>query len=205
MNSRANKMEVLKMEYTQVCNKLLYLDDQANKYVSYMLTTIAALAAFLQFLVKDSGISDYINFSLLISAGTLIMGLLIIMTMHHTVQCFRLGGYIRFLEDEINREIDCELLQWENIIASKYIHKDITTAFIYIIMGFVFFVLLIGAGYVSVRYILPKWPFIAYMIFCIILLEIVAAVIYLAKALSEHEKMFAVVSHESDVKEKVAT
>ena len=201
MNSRSNKMEVLKMEYTQVCNKLLYLDDQANKYVSYMLTTIAALAAFLQFLIKDSGISDYINFSLLISAGTLIMGLLIIMTMHHTVQCFRLGGYIRFLEDEINREIDCELLQWENKIASKYIHKDFATAFIYIIMGFVFFVLLIGAGYVSVRYIFPQWPFIAYMIFCIILLEIVAAVIYLAKALIEHDRIFNEVSKEPEDKE----
>ena len=31
MNSRASKIEVLKIEYTKVCNKLLYLDDQANK------------------------------------------------------------------------------------------------------------------------------------------------------------------------------
>ena len=26
MNSRASKIEVLKIEYTKVCNKLLYLD-----------------------------------------------------------------------------------------------------------------------------------------------------------------------------------
>lgn len=202
MSTDDKKIDILKMEYTQACNKLLYLDDQANKYVSYILTAVAALAAFLALLIKDGSISNLIAFSLLISAGTLIIGLLIIMTLHHTVQCFRLGGYIEFLETEINSEVGCGLLKWESVVAPKYIHKHITTSLIYSIMGLVFLMLLFGAAYVSTLYIFPRWPIITVITFAVIILEIVAGIDYICKARFVHEKIYALLKQQGGAVEE---
>lgn len=190
MNVDTKSIEILKMEYTQACSKLVYLDDQANKYVSYMLTAAAALAAFLALLIHDDGISNYMTFSIIISSGTLLIGLLIIMTLHHTVQCFRLGGYIQFLEEQINQAVTSPLLNWESEIAPKYIHKDITTSFIYAIMGLIFLVLLMGAGFAAVTYILPQWPGVSLLILTLIVLELITGLIYLAKIGTVHEKIY---------------
>ena len=71
-------IDILKMEYTQASSKLQYLDDQANKYISYILAFIGALAGFLGLLMKDGMPTNYIAIALIISAGALIIGLLII-------------------------------------------------------------------------------------------------------------------------------
>ena len=198
MNVDTVSIEILKMEYTQTYSKLIYLDDQANKYVNYILTTVAALAAFLALLIKDGNITDYITFSMLISAGTLIIGLLIIMTLHHTVQCFRLGGYIKYLEDQINKLANSKLLNWESEVAQKYVHKDITTFFIYSIMGLVFFILLISAAYVAIVYIFSQWPVISILILCLIILEIVTGFVYVNKIGTVHDKIYTLVTQQHE-------
>ena len=185
-------IDILKMEYTQASSKLQYLDDQANKYISYILAFIGALAGFLGLLMKDGMPTNYIAIALIISAGALIIGLLIIVTFHHTVQCFRLGGYIKFLESEINNYSNHSLLRWESHFTSRYIHKDITTFLIYFIMGIVFLGLMVGANYLSALYISSVWPLITVMIFFIGLLEIIVGVIYLIKAFSVHEKTYII-------------
>ena len=199
-----HSIEILKIEYSQVCSKLQYLDDQANKYVSYILTFIGALAAILALLFKDGEATDPIASSLIISVGTLIIGLLIIMTLHHTVQCFRLGGYIKFLETEIYRYLDHDLLKWESQVAPKLIHKDITTFLIYFIMGIIFIALLAGAGWSCVLYILPAWPIGTVIIFAIGFLEIFTGVVYLIKALTVHERTSKIFTSQTEIAETEA-
>lgn len=199
-----HSIEILKIEYSQVCSKLQYLDDQANKYVSYILAFIGALAAFLGLLIKDGEVTNPVINSLIISAGTLIIGLLIIMTLHHTVQCFRLGGYIKFLEAEINRYLGHDLLKWESQVAPKYIHKDFTTFLIYFIMGIIFVALLTGAGWLCVLYILPIWPFGTVLLFAIGFLEIFTGVVYLIKALTVHERTSKIFTSQAEIAETEA-
>ena len=195
-------IDILKTEYMQVSGKLQYLDDQANKYISYILAFIGALAGFLGLLIKDGTPTNYIAISLIISAGALIIGLLIIVTFHHTVQCFRLGGYIKFLEEEINKSLGHPLLMWESKFSSKYIHRDVTTFLIYFIMGIVFAGLLVGAGWLSAIYIFSVWPVVTVMIFVIGVLEIAAAGIYLRKALTVHEKTYRIFASQEQTNEE---
>jgi len=191
MNKNCCSFEILKIEYTQVCSKLQYLDDQANKYVSYILAFVGVLAAFLGLLVKDGEDTDFNVISLIISAGTLITGLFLIMMLHHTVQCFRVGGYVKHLEEEINKYLGYELLKWESNIACRYVHKDISTILIYVIMGIAFFALLTVAGWLAVSVIFHVWPAITVIILVIGILELFASCIYMNKALTIHEKTSA--------------
>lgn len=202
MCTDSKNLDILKMEYTQVSGKLQYLDDQANKYISYILAFVGALAGFLGLLIKDGAPTNYIAISLIISAGALIVGLLIIVTFHHTVQCFRLGGYMKYLEEEINKILAYPFLRWESDFSSKYVHRDITTFLIYFIMGIVFVGLLVSAGWLSVLYIFSVWPVITVMIFLIGFLEIVAGGVYLGKALTVHERTYKIFASQEQTNRK---
>lgn len=187
-------IDILMTEYTQACNRVVYLDDQANRYINYILVFVGALAAVLGLLFNDGQSSDSLVLSLIISIGTLIIGLLIIMALYYTMQCFRLGGYIKHLELEVNFRLGFSLLNWESKVAPKYIHKDITAILIYIVMGIVFAALLTGAVWVSVVFVLPVWPILAIIIFVVGAFEMITGVVYLIKAFTVHEKIHSIFS-----------
>lgn len=183
-------MDILKMEYVQTTEKLHYLEDQANKYVSYVLTATGVFATLLTLLVDKGRVSNKLTFSLLLAAGVAIVGILMIMALHYSVQSFRLGGYVKYIESKINLQTNVNLLRWETTIAEKTVHKNIASYFIYIIMAVVFFLLLGVAGYAAVRFIWPQSWLVACFVIGVILLEVAACIIYLCQAATVHNKIY---------------
>ena len=205
MTRHDQRIEILKIEYTQTSTKLIYLDDQANKYVGYILTAIGALATFLAlFISSGDDFKEYKTISAaLFLVATLIVGLLIIVTLHYNVRCIRLGGYIKYLEDELNAIAGQRLLRWESDIAPKYIHKDITSIFIYSIIVAMFFTLVAATLYISIKFVYNVCPVIVFFALFIILLEIAAGVIYLRKSFLEHERIYKLIQKRKHINVKV--
>lgn len=194
MNERDICIDVLKMEYVQTTGKLHYQEDQANKYVSHVLTATGVFATLLTLLVDEGHVSNNLTFSLLLIAGVTIVGILMIMALHYTVQSFRLGGYVKYLETRINLQANCNLLQWEITIAKKSIHKNVGSYSIYGILCTMFLLLLAIAGYVAVEFIWPHLRFVTCFAIGIILLEGAACIVYLCQVTTVHRKIYGILS-----------
>ena len=191
-------LDILKMEYDQACNQRKYLDDQANKYVSYIVGFLGAIGAFLGLLMKDGQVVDSSAIALIIIAGTLITGILTIMMLHHTVQCYRMGGYIKYLEEEINKKLSFEILKWETVVAEKYVHKDSASLLVYSMVGVFFAVLLFVAGILSVEHLARIAPVIFGVVLAMILLEIATVFVYIIKLATAHKTIYKMVARSAE-------
>ena len=128
----------MKVEYSQSYSKLLYLENLSNDYIKVIIASIAAIAAFAAVIMKDGKIANPTLFVSILSLGTIISGLFLIMTLYNTIQCYRVGGYIRFLEEKINEIVDEKLLIWESKFAHQNIHRSATSIMIIITICFLF-------------------------------------------------------------------
>ena len=193
MNDNASVLDVLKMEYTQIYSKLLYAEEQSNKYISYIFAFLAAVATFLGVFHKETLNMASTSFVILVSTGMLTVGALLIMVLYYTLQCYRIGGYIKHLESEINRLLGQEVLSWESKIAPKYIHKSSTAIFIFALVGIVFAVSLVRTVCLVLT-IFVSSPLTCIFIILVAVLELVMSVVFLYKLLHAHEDTYNVFS-----------
>ena len=194
MNSDTFLLDVLKMEYTQTYSKLLYAEDQSNKYISYIFAFLAAVATLLGvFHEEATNMMDSVIFTTLVSIGVLTVGILLIMALYYTLQCYRVGGYIKHLESEINRLVGTEVLSWETKIAPNYIHKSPTAILIFALVGIAFAFLLIYAICLSLT-ICSSSFLTGIFIILVAVLELATGIVFLYKLLHVHKDTYSIFS-----------
>ena len=193
MNGDASLLDVLKMEYTQTYSKLLYAEDQSNKYISYIFAFLAAVATLLGVFHVETMNMASVSFVILVSTGMLTVGVLLIMVLYYTLQCYRIGGYIKHLESEINGLLGQEVLSWESKIAPKYIHKSPTAILIFVLVGIVFSFSLIRTVGLSLT-IFVSSSLTSIFIILVAVLELVTSIVFLYKLLHAHEDTYNVFS-----------
>lgn len=189
-NRKGEKLEILKLEYEQAYQRLLYLDGQANTCIGYIFAAIAGFGALYAFFIGSKELDSFTY--LLIAIGAIVVNLLIIFALHHTVQCFRVGGYIKYLEETINEYIEDDILKWETLIAKPEIHHSIPTILLVSIIAMLFIILTVGGGYIAIMYVKTQAGVgLCIGIICTLALEVLSIVIYVYRSLDVHEKIYS--------------
>jgi len=119
-----NQLTVLLKEYERVYLEIIALQRKGELLTAGSLTFLTAgfAAAF-----RDSPLIEVIFL-----APLLYWGVLLYFVQVTTVQML-LGGYKRYLEQEINRTIDDSVLQWERMVVPKVLHKHPSMVFAWIV------------------------------------------------------------------------
>ena len=183
-------IDVLKTEYVQTLGKVKRAEDQANMYVNYILIFSGALAAFLALQKNADNVVDKVVTASIVAVGCIVIGLLIIMMAHYAVQSYRIGGYLKYLEEKINIQLEHTVLKWETCISSKYIHKAVPSIFLYVIVAIVIIVLMSLSVWVTIAYIWQSNPVGCVIILLTVLLEFITLFIYAVLACISHRRFY---------------
>lgn len=124
------------IEYQLTYNKVLELEKLAHSFINIL---IAILAITVSIGIALAGNSSNV-ISILLVIVPLVIDFLCIIVLHYIIRCFRLGGYLRFLEEKVNDFCESQISQWESREAEKEQYNIMLIALFLIIYLVLFFI-----------------------------------------------------------------
>ncbi len=188
-NKDSALLDILKQEYSQSIQRSIYLDGQANKYTGYIFAAFAAFSALYAFFSSVDGLSPIVLNSML-AFGAITTSFLLIMALHQDIQCLRVGGYIKYLEECINSVLGSKVIFWESAIAPTQIHKGKTTKLLLLTLGVLFLAFLCAIIWFVIKYLFAASILVSIAIILILILETIVAVEYLLDLFHAHELIY---------------
>lgn len=183
------------MEYEKCFDKVLYIDGQGNKAVENFFIAIGVFIAFCGFVFSNwSAIGPYrVLAYFLLDIGMYILNFLLIYALHLMVLCVREGGYVKYLEEKINKLIKDKVLCWESSIAQKLVHKGNTSLFVFILVGMLFFLVSIGAVYICFAKILfTRYWYLGIIVLILFLAEIIGTIVMFIELKKAHYVSYSI-------------
>ena len=184
-----NRLQVLMMEYDKCYDKVLYIDGQGNKAIENFFIALGVLIAFCGYTFTvwmGHGFSRVLAF-FFVDIGIFILNFLLIYAFHIMVLCVRAGGYMKYLEEQINLSLSENILCWENKIAQRLVHKGRTSLVIFLLVGLMFVLTSAGALYTCVTEVLiTRFWYLGVIILVMFLSEFVGAFIIKTEASKAH-------------------
>lgn len=182
--------DILKEEYILSVHKIEFIEGVTNSYVNYCISSVAALGTILAFFVGKDGLSDRFTFSVIFSIGVLVIGLLSLVLFHYLIQCYSVGGYIKYLEFQFYALFDVDFIKWESIYAPRNVHKSNTSRFLYALVLTLFAALQLVSIYVCIKYIVESNFLVGIVLMIVSILELITACIFTCKCFNIHQRTF---------------
>lgn len=126
MDDKQQKLELLKTEHARISGEIRAIEAMGEKSLGFGISIIGVGLAY--------GVEKSIG-SLFILIPIAFIGLLLFIMINY-YNLFLLGGYIRFVEEEINRIIGSDVLLWEKIRDQKRLNPVNISLWLVLILMF---------------------------------------------------------------------
>ncbi len=182
------------MEYSKTHDKVCSLEKIAISFTTVVVAILGIIGTILFTSEIEFDPNESFHYLIAISFPLFVNSMLLLAA-EYTVRTFSLGGYLKYIEEKINRKIGITVLGWE----THFAHKEQTSlaAMIILFLFIIVFLLFCGVPF-YLRYS-PKYVLlnsinvintISFVACVLALIEILASVLLFYQFLTAHKQVY---------------